>query len=71
VLPRMSTLLANSSYRIRHPRTFCAEHGLDNVVFTGFVNQSELPSLYGASDLFVLASEHDASHNQWEHWYVR
>ena len=40
-------------------RTFCLDHGLDNVVFTGFVNQSELPVLYGASDLFVLPSEHE------------
>ena len=27
-------------------RAFCAEHALDNVVFTGFVNQSDLPALY-------------------------
>jgi glycosyltransferase involved in cell wall biosynthesis len=40
-------------------RTFCVDHGLDNVVFTGFVNQSEMPALYGASDLFVLPSEHE------------
>jgi glycosyltransferase involved in cell wall biosynthesis len=40
-------------------RTLCAEHGLKNVVFTGFVNQSELPALYGASDVFVLPSEHE------------
>jgi glycosyltransferase involved in cell wall biosynthesis len=40
-------------------RAFCAEHALDNVVFTGFVNQSELPALYGASDVFVLPSEHE------------
>ena len=40
-------------------RTFCAEHALDNVVFTGFINQSELPALYGASDVFVLPSEHE------------
>jgi glycosyltransferase involved in cell wall biosynthesis len=38
-------------------RTFCEEHALENVVFTGFVNQTELPSLYGASDVFVLPSE--------------
>jgi glycosyltransferase involved in cell wall biosynthesis len=39
--------------------TLCAEHRLENVVFTGFVNQSELPALYGASDVFVLPSEHE------------
>ena len=40
-------------------RTFCADRGLDNVVFTGFINQSELPSLYGAADLFVMPSEYE------------
>jgi glycosyltransferase involved in cell wall biosynthesis len=40
-------------------RAFCAEHALENVVFTGFVNQSELPALYAASDVFVLPSEHE------------
>jgi glycosyltransferase involved in cell wall biosynthesis len=40
-------------------RTFRAEHELDNVVFTGFVNQSELPALYGAVDIFVLPSENE------------
>jgi glycosyltransferase involved in cell wall biosynthesis len=40
-------------------RTFCVDHGLDNVVFTGFINQSELPSLYGAADLFVMPSEYE------------
>ena len=38
-------------------RRFCADHGLEDVVFTGFVNQSELPALYGAVDIFVLPSE--------------
>jgi glycosyltransferase involved in cell wall biosynthesis len=40
-------------------RSFCAKYGLDNVVFTGFKNQSELPALYGSSDIFVLPSEHE------------
>jgi glycosyltransferase involved in cell wall biosynthesis len=38
-------------------RAFCAEHAFDDVVFTGFVNQSQLPALYAASDVFVLPSE--------------
>jgi glycosyltransferase involved in cell wall biosynthesis len=38
-------------------RAFCSEHGLDDVVFTGFVNQSHLPALYAASDVFVLPSQ--------------
>jgi glycosyltransferase involved in cell wall biosynthesis len=40
-------------------RAFCAEHALDNVVFTDFVNQSELPGLYAASDVFVLPAENE------------
>jgi glycosyltransferase involved in cell wall biosynthesis len=40
-------------------RTFCAVHSLDNVVFTGFINQLQLPGLYGACDIFVLPSEHE------------
>jgi glycosyltransferase involved in cell wall biosynthesis len=40
-------------------RSFCSEHALENVVFTGFINQSELPDLYAASDVFVLPSEHE------------
>jgi glycosyltransferase involved in cell wall biosynthesis len=30
---------------------------LENAVFAGFVNQSELPDVYSASDVFVLGSE--------------
>jgi glycosyltransferase involved in cell wall biosynthesis len=38
-------------------RDFCHEHLLNNVVFTGFVNQSDLVDYYSASDVFVLPSE--------------
>ena len=38
-------------------RDFCEKHALQNVVFSGFINQSALPALYGASDVFVLPSE--------------
>jgi glycosyltransferase involved in cell wall biosynthesis len=40
-------------------RAFCTEHALKNMVFTGFVNQSQLPALYAASDVFVLPSENE------------
>jgi len=40
-------------------RAFCTTYALGNVVFTGFVNQSELPALYAASDVFVLPSENE------------
>ena len=37
-----------------------AELGLDErVVFTGFVNQKEIPRIYGACDIFVLPSSFD------------
>jgi glycosyltransferase involved in cell wall biosynthesis len=54
-----SLVLAGSGELEPQLRAFCAEHALDNVVFAGFINQSELPSLYGASDVFVLPSEHE------------
>jgi glycosyltransferase involved in cell wall biosynthesis len=41
----------------REMRNFCAEHCLNNVAFLGFANQSELPRLYAASDIFVLPSQ--------------
>jgi glycosyltransferase involved in cell wall biosynthesis len=54
-----TVLMVGSGELENQLRAFCAEHALDNVVFTGFVNQSELPALYGASDVFVLPSEHE------------
>ena len=54
-----TVVMAGSGELEQELRTFCAEHALDNVVFTGFVNQSELPALYAASDVFVLPSEHE------------
>jgi glycosyltransferase involved in cell wall biosynthesis len=40
-------------------RTMCVECSLDNVFFPGFINQSQLPRLYAASDIFVLPSEQE------------
>src|SRR5262249_20683459 len=40
-------------------RAICAEYSLDNVFFSGFINQSQLPSLYAAADIFVLPSEQE------------
>ena len=51
--------MAGSGELEQELRSFCAEHGLTNVVFTGFINQSELPALYAASDVFVLPSENE------------
>jgi glycosyltransferase involved in cell wall biosynthesis len=33
--------------------------GLKNIYLLGFKNQSELPEIYGISDIFVLSSSHD------------
>ena len=52
-------VMAGSGELEQELRAFCTAHALDNVVFTGFVNQSELPALYAASDVFVLPSEHE------------
>jgi glycosyltransferase involved in cell wall biosynthesis len=52
-----SVVMAGSGELEQDLRAFCAVHGLDNVVFTGFVNQSELPALYAASDVFVLPAQ--------------
>jgi glycosyltransferase involved in cell wall biosynthesis len=54
-----AVVMAGSGELEQELRTFCAKHALDNVVFPGFVNQSELPALYAASDVFVLPSEHE------------
>src|SRR5262249_30791842 len=52
------TVIMPGSGELEHElRTFCHQHKLTNVVFTGFVNQSELPGLYAASDIFVLPSQ--------------
>jgi glycosyltransferase involved in cell wall biosynthesis len=56
-----TVVMAGSGQLEQALRAFCGEHALDNVAFTGFVNQLELPALYGASDIFVLPSEQ-------EHW---
>lgn len=38
-------------------RSLAGALGLDNAVFPGFMNQSELPAAFAASDIFVLPSE--------------
>lgn len=36
-----------------------ASEGIRNVIFPGFINQSELPAVYAASDVFVLPSSNE------------
>jgi glycosyltransferase involved in cell wall biosynthesis len=52
-----SVIMAGSGELEHELRAFCSQHGLTNIVFTGFINQSELPGLYAASDIFVLPSQ--------------
>jgi glycosyltransferase involved in cell wall biosynthesis len=56
---RFTVLMVGSGELEHELRALCAEYALDDVVFTGFVNQSELPALYGASDVFVLPSQQE------------
>jgi glycosyltransferase involved in cell wall biosynthesis len=52
-------LMAGSGELEPKLRAMCVECSLDNVLFPGFINQSQLPSLYAASDIFVLPSEQE------------
>ena len=54
-----TVLMAGSGELEQELRAFCTRHALSNVVFTGFVNQSELPAIYAVSDAFVLPSENE------------
>jgi glycosyltransferase involved in cell wall biosynthesis len=56
---KFSLVMAGSGELEHDLRKTCIAHGLDNVVFTGFVNQSQLPALYSAADVFVLPSEQE------------
>jgi glycosyltransferase involved in cell wall biosynthesis len=55
-------VMAGSGELDQELRAFCVDNSLDNVVFTGFVNQLDLPALYAASDVFVLPAD------EYEHW---
>jgi glycosyltransferase involved in cell wall biosynthesis len=52
-------LMAGSGELEPKLRAMCVEGSLDSVFFSGFINQSQLPSLYAASDIFVLPSERE------------
>lgn len=38
-------------------RQYASQHGMNDVVFAGFQNQSELPKFYAVADVFVLPSQ--------------
>jgi glycosyltransferase involved in cell wall biosynthesis len=56
---KFTVVMVGSGELEQELRAFCTDHALDNVLFPGFVNQTELPALYAASDVFVLPSEHE------------
>lgn len=52
----VAVLMVGAGEMEQELRDLAMELGLPNVVFTGFVNQSELPRVYASSDVFVLSS---------------
>ena len=54
-----SLLLVGTGVMEAELRQMVARLNLRNVVFAGFANQSELPNIFGASDVFVLPSENE------------
>jgi glycosyltransferase involved in cell wall biosynthesis len=55
--PAFSVVMAGTGELENELRQFCVERRLGNVLFTGFLNQTELPRLYAAADIFVLPSQ--------------
>ena len=54
---RFSVLMIGSGEMESELKNLVKDYRLENVVFGGFINQSELPKIYGVSDIFVLPSE--------------
>jgi glycosyltransferase involved in cell wall biosynthesis len=52
-------LMAGSGELEPKLHAICVAGSLNNVIFSGFINQSQLPGLYAASDIFVLPSEQE------------
>lgn len=58
-LPVWALLVGEGEQRQRI-ETFCQREAVRNVVLTGFVNQSAIPSYYSASDLIAMTSSSEA-----------
>ncbi|CRI68139.1 Glycosyl transferase group 1 [Thiocapsa sp. KS1] len=54
-----SVLMVGSGEMEGELKDLARSQGIANTAFTGFVNQSDLPKVYGASDVFVLPSENE------------
>lgn len=52
-----SVLLVGSGEMEDELKQYVTNHTISNVHFTGFINQKDLPKVYGASDIFVMPSE--------------
>lgn len=52
-------VLAGSGAMEQQLKAIVAERGIKNVIFPGFLNQSELPSVYAACDVFVLPADNE------------
>lgn len=57
-LPIWSLLIGEGPERARM-EAFCRNEGVSNSVLTGFVNQSNIPDYYAASDVLAVTSEYD------------
>jgi glycosyltransferase involved in cell wall biosynthesis len=55
-IDRLAVVMVGSGELENDLREFSRQHELD-VIFTGFVNQTKLPEIYAASDIFVLPSQ--------------
>lgn len=56
---RLSLLIVGSGEMYSELKQMVLDLQLQNVVFTGFINQARLPQVFGASDIFVLPSSND------------
>jgi glycosyltransferase involved in cell wall biosynthesis len=55
--PQLRLVVVGTGDQEESLRELDRELGLEGIIFAGFKNQSQLPSVYAASDVFVLASE--------------
>lgn len=56
---RCTVLMVGSGEMQDELRQLVTQLNLSDVHFTGFINQSDLPRVYGASDIFVLPAENE------------
>ena len=55
-----SLLIVGSGIKEKEIHNFVDKNEIANVVFTGFLNQMELPEVFAISDVFVLPAENEA-----------